>query len=315
LPRSLQKLWEQSSDQAGLTVLATPNFLFADGRELLATSVPQIVEPLKGLLIPDVSGALLTATIADNQLFAELRLSPAGGVSLAQLTRTLDQQVQAWPTWAENFVVDNNPDASWRLLAIRMPAMFRFVSAQIRVGVSGGLPTANVYLPDQAAAQVSLATMFALNMTSQAGGASVASETPVLTLDEMLDRKMSVSFDQESLEFAIDAIVAEFAGSLPKGSELPPVRIIGSDLEKMGITQNQQIRDFSKTDMPLRTVLTDLVLGANPDKTATGPADQKQALVWVISVDPNSPGDPAILVTTRVASQDKYTLPKEFVGE
>lgn len=312
LPRSLQKLWDQSSDQASVTVMATPNFLFADGRELLATSLPQIVKPLRSLLIPDVSGALLTATVADEKLFAELRLAPAGGVSQAQLTRTLDEQVKAWPTWAENFVVDNNPDSSWRLLAIRMPAMLKFVSGQVRVGVAGGLPTANVYLPDQAAAQVSLATMFAMNTTSQAGEMTVASDTRALTLDEMLDRKMSVSFDQESLEFAIDAIVDEFAGSLPKGSELPPVRIIGSDLEKMGITQNQQIRNFAKTDIPLRTVLTDLVLGANPDKTATGPADPKQALVWVISDDPESPGNPAILVTTRVASQDKYTLPKEF---
>ena len=129
----------------------------------------------------------------------------------------------------------------------------------------------------------------------------------------MLDRKMSVSFDQESLEFAINVIVEEFQQSLPPGSTMPPVRVIGGDLQLMGITQNQQIRNFQKTDLPLRTVLTDLVLGANPDKTATGPDDPKQALVWVVVDDPESPGKKAILVTTRKASEGKYELPKEFV--
>ena len=47
----------------------------------------------------------------------------------------------------------------------------------------------------------------------------------------------------------------------------------------MGITQNQQIRDFAKTDIPLRKVLTDLLVGANPDKTATGPTDPEAGLV------------------------------------
>ena len=128
----------------------------------------------------------------------------------------------------------------------------------------------------------------------------------------MLSRKMSVSFDQESLEFAIDAIVGDYRRTLPAGSKLPPVKIIGSDLQLMGITQNQQVRTFTKTDLPLRTVLTDLVLGANPDKSATGPKDVKQALIWVLVEDPENPSQKAILITTRQAAENKYDLPEEF---
>ncbi len=128
----------------------------------------------------------------------------------------------------------------------------------------------------------------------------------------MLNRNMSVDFDQESLEFGINVIVDQFEVDLPDGSTMPRVRIVGGDLEKAGITQNQQIRDFSKQDLPLRTVLTDLLLGANPDKTATGPQDPKQALVWVVATNDSVPGGVEILVTTRAASAGVYELPAEF---
>jgi hypothetical protein len=51
---------------------------------------------------------------------------------------------------------------------------------------------------------------------------------------------------------------------------------------------------------------------ANPDRTANGPADPKQALIWVVADDPQNPGDKAILVTTRSAAEGKYQLPDEF---
>ena len=90
---------------------------------------------------------------------------------------------------------------------------------------------------------------------------------------------------------------------------------IGGDLEKKGITQNQQIRNFDKTDQTLRSVLTDLVLGANPDKTATGPKDPKQSLVWVVHPQGKPAGECEILVTTRDAAAGQYTLPVEFQAD
>ena len=194
--------------------------------------------------------------------------------------------------------------------------MMRFVVDQMRFGISDEAVVANTYLPQQAVLQVTLATLLALNTPPEAAaGIATAQAGRSLSLDEMLERKMSVSFAQESLEFAVDAIVSDFKRTLPPGSTLPPVRILGADLQLMGITQNQQVRDFDKSDVPLRTVLTDLVLGANPDKTATGPKDPKQALIWVISDDPENPGQKAIMVTTRQAAESKYELPREFRTE
>ncbi len=314
LPPSLQRLWSRSSDQADLVVLVTPNFLFADARSMLVSVVPELVRPLRAVLIPDIAGALVTADVVDEGLYAEVRVVPSGSVSEAVLMRQLTAAIGDWPQWADRFVQDSVPDASWRLLANRLPSMMRFVSGETRFGISGGNVVANVYLPARAASQVPLTLLLALN-TRAGASTAVAVVTPAkaLTVQEMLDRKMSVSFDQESLEFAINTIVDEFKRSLPPGSSMPPVRIIGGDLEKMGITQNQQIRDFSKSDLPLRKVLTDLVLGANPDRTASGPNDPKQALVWVVTDDPESPQKKVILVTTRAAAENQYELPDEFV--
>ncbi|MGI9472506.1 MAG: serine/threonine protein kinase, partial [Rubripirellula sp.] len=181
---------------------------------------------------------------------------------------------------------------------------------------SEGAVVANTYLPARAVPQVTLATLLAMN-TPVNGTVAVATPKaqPPLTVEEMLNRKMSVSFEQESLEFAIDSIVSAFEDKLPRGSTMPSVRIIGGDLQLMGITQNQQVRDFTKTDIPLRQVLTDLVLGANPDKTATGPQDEKQALIWVVADDEDNPGKKLILVTTRQAAEGKYELPQEFLAD
>ncbi|MEM1070995.1 MAG: serine/threonine protein kinase, partial [Planctomycetota bacterium] len=201
-------------------------------------------------------------------------------------------------------------DASWRLLASKLPGMMGFVSDQFRYGISDSVIIANAYLPVEAVPQVSVAVAFAMNTTGQAVSTATVSAEPPLTVEEMLDRKMAVSFDQESLEFALDAIVQAFREDLPKGSTMPPTRIIGADLEAGGITQNQQVVNFSKSDIPLRTVLTDLVVGANPDKSSTGPKDPKQALIWVVNKD--SSGKTEILITTRKAADGKYELPAEF---
>ena len=53
LVRSLQSLWNQTSVESELVILMTPNFLFADGREMINASVPEFLEPLNRWLIPD----------------------------------------------------------------------------------------------------------------------------------------------------------------------------------------------------------------------------------------------------------------------
>lgn len=315
LVRNLKTLWERTSTESDLVVLMTPNFLFADGREMIAASVPEFRDPLNRWLIPNASGLSLSADVSDRRLYVELRQSPSGSATPAILLKQFRESVSQWQSWADNFLLNSKQDSSWLLLATRMPLMFRFVSQQIRSTIDQDTMVASAYLPVDAAAQTGLAALLAMNTPLDATTTDTDSGTQKpLSVAELLERKMSISFTQESLQFAVAGVVDEFSASLPSGSTMPPVRIIGGDLEKKGITQNQQIRGFERSDQTLRSVLTDLVLGANPDKTATGPTDPKQSLVWVV----HPPGQPAskceILVTTRDAAEGKYELPDEFVS-
>ncbi|MGV3484282.1 MAG: hypothetical protein ACO1RT_07680 [Planctomycetaceae bacterium] len=313
LARSLQQLWDTSSVDADLVALTIPNFLFADGRELLRRYAPRAVEPLRSVLIPDVAGAIVSMSFQD-AWYVETRFTPSGTVSAPAMLQSLQPRIDALPAWAESFAIDTSVDASWRAMAIRLPQYMRAVADQTRYGVSQTLPTANLYLPREAAPQVILATTLALSSPESAPVVATTEAAPMqpLTAEQMLDKTLSVSFDQESLQFAVEMIRDEFVRSLPPGTPPPTIAIIGGDLEKMGITQNQQIRDFQMKDKPLREALTELARQANPDKSVTSLTDPKQSLVWV--VDPSAdPKMPTILITTRIAAEAKQIpLPKEF---
>jgi serine/threonine protein kinase len=318
LPRSLRSLWDATDQNADICVLVTPNFLFADGRSLLKRFVPEAIDPLRRVLIPNTSAVLLMAE-ADSQsndssqVYTEVRFSASGGITDASLAQSIRETIRQWPEWAETFLTDARPDDSWQALAQRLPQMIQYAADRVRVGVVNRMAVANVYLPSVAVPQLSLGTVLAMN--TPMGGANIpaGSEGESLSIEQILDRPMSVSFGQESLEFAIDAILDSLGQQLPSGNEVPTIKIIGGDLQLMGITQNQQIRDFAKQDIPLRDVLTDLVVAANPDKSATGPADLKQSLIWVVVKESE---DRQILVTTRQAAEaKKYELPPEFQTE
>lgn len=313
---SMAAAWRRTSAQADVVVMAVPNFLFADGRNLLRRYVPRAVEPLRQMLIPDVSVAVATFDMR-SQWYGELSLVPGGGSSPAGLLRELRQRIERLRQSSEAFLADAGIPPSWRVMAFRLPNFLSALADQTRFGISDQLPVVNFYLPAAAAPQLSLATLLAL---SSGEGAAVtttaaAQESPkTMSISEMLNTPMSISFDQESLEFAIGMIGEEFARSLPAGALPPKITIIGGDLEKSGITQNQQVRDFQMRDQPLREVLTELVAGANPDKTATSTADDKQTLIWVVA-PASTPEAPELLVTTRpAAASDGYELPEEFVS-
>ncbi len=325
LPRALEMAWGASSDQADVVAVISPNFLFADGRNLLQRHAPGAIAPLRDLLIPNVTAALVMFDTS-NAWYGEVRLVPGGTSSPAALMRVLQERTAELPALGEAFVVQSDVAASWRALAIRLPQYLRALQEQTRFGVSQAMPTANFYLPAEAAPQVALASLLALSTSgapASSGGTSAgtmnatpasAPQSQPISIEQLLDTPLSISFDQESLETAVSMIGEEFARSLPEGAARPQITIIGGDLEKSGITQNQQVRDFQMRDVPLRNVLTQLVLGANPDKTATGPADPKQSLIWV--VDPAAtPQTPALLITTRPQAQAKgYALPREFTA-
>jgi hypothetical protein len=324
LPRSLRSLWNKTDTSAQFCALSLSNFLFADGRSLLQNSVPEAVDRFKSVLIPNTSAVLWVADWNGTDTFlapvySEVRFFAAGNITPISLSNLIAKAIDDVPVWADSFAAKAQPDDRWRPLFDRLPNMIQFAADRIRVGLDQNTAVANVYLPAVAVPQLSLGTILALNTPVRDSSDIDPAAMESLTVSEILNRPMSVSFGQESLEFAIDAIADSLKQQLPKGTPVPEIKIIGSDLQLMGITQNQQIRDFSKQDLPLRQVLTDLVVAANPDKSASGPSDKKQSLIWVVAdlnEDANDSGNQQarILVTTRQAAEaKKYAIPKEFL--
>ena len=84
--------------------------------------------------------------------------------------------------------------------------------------------------------------------------------------------------------------------------------IRGQDLQLDGITRNQLFA-IDLADRPAEEILVEILRRANPDKTATGPADPRQKLVYVVGPD-------AIIITTRSQAAERgESLPAAFQGE
>jgi hypothetical protein len=132
-------------------------------------------------------------------------------------------------------------------------------------------------------------------------------------VEELLQRQLTITFGQESLEFAVQSVETAIGDSF---SALPfafSIKILGGDLQRNGITRNQQIRDFDARNRTIAEILTAMVMQANPIKTVQSPDEEDQQLVWVIGPDPADPAQTSILLTTRAAAREKnYTLPLIF---
>ncbi len=311
LPRFAENLWKESSTSSDLVVLALPNFLFADARNLLLKGAPELEAPLKQTLQGSVAAIMLSAESADDLVYAEMRAIPSGNITVPQLLNTLRQSIQAWPSWAELFNADYSPDPSWKLLAGRLPSMFRFLINHTRFGATSDAVIANAYVPGNAATQISLGTLLAMNTKPGAGGAvtSSAGASKPLTIEQILNQKISIEFGKETLEDTIALISDELKNGLPANTKSPPIRLVLSEMRKDGITQNQSIVDFKKSGIPIRQVLTDVVRAVNPDPEATGSNDPRQVLIWIIGK--TASGETEIQVTTRGGAAGKE-LPTEF---
>ena len=114
-----------------------------------------------------------------------------------------------------------------------------------------------------------------------------------------MKKKTTLQFPREELEAAL-SMLAEDVGV--------PIIIRGHDLQLDGITRNQ-LFGIDISDRPAGEILVEMLRRANPDKTATGPADPRQKLVYVLGPD-------AIYITTRSAAAGRgEELPAEFQPE
>jgi serine/threonine protein kinase len=314
LRREMARLAKTLDADRHVTLLVYPPFLWNDdGEPLFAGDRRRLREPLSWLL----GDGLLAAAVSTHQggaLYTEARLIGSLDNQPRELAADFRERLGTIPTGIEDYVVQLSPPPYWKKLAFRFPGMVRALDANLRVGVEEDQAIINCILPPTAAHNLLLGAE--LVVATAPGPAVAAAEPPAgpKTIDEVLAVKTTYTFDSQSLEFAMRDLAIDVQDRI-KGSPVAfEIKIIGTDLEKDGITRNQTIRDFKHEDRPVADILTALVMKANPITTVKDPSETNQKLIWVVGPDPDNAAKQIILITTRAAAATKnYQLPAPFL--
>jgi hypothetical protein len=314
LRREIGQLLQVSDNQRHVTILFAPNFLFGDGQELFSGDLSRAMRPLEWFLGTGLKSGLVSLHFSDHFYF-EMRMESDIQTDRFQLASLVRGRMAEIPGKIESYIAELNPHPYWRLVAFRYPAMVRFLHEHTRIGVDGSHAMVNAVLPVHAAHNLVFGGEMVIASTPGVAVAASPSAKPAgpKTLAELLKAKVSISFAQESLEFSMQNIVTEVKSAYPETGFDFQIKILGSDLEKDGITRNQQVRDFNQQGKPLDEVLTAIVLKANPITTVKSADELDQKLIWVIGPNPDNPEQQIVLITTRAAAaQKKYNLPEIF---
>ena len=308
LPPSIDRIATAMPADVDLGLLAGPNFFFTEGRPWLSRRIPDWTDDLRQFFIPDIAAFSITLHHAGDNLYVENRLMPAGNqtpIGLLQRTRSIVSRLPQIAATKTDSIIDDQP---WYPLAAAFPNMLSFVADNLRSDIVDSVVVANTYLPATAASQITVAGWIVANAPVRPLETIVQQTVPE-TIASWLKVRLDVSIAQESLQLALSTIRDQITGLFPAGTSVPAMEILGGDLQLDGITQNQQIRDFKLSDQTLGDVLTALCVAANPDKTATGPSDPKQKLIWVARQN-------QIVLTTRAAAQKRgEVVPPVFVSD
>jgi hypothetical protein len=315
LRRQLDVLLQNTDSRSDFTLVAAPSFLLGDARELW-NSAPLSAVVLRTILNDEVQGVSLSSSFQP-KLYSELRLVLSDPKNAGKRSSELRESLEQLPNKLEASFVNSPAPTYWRAIAARFPQMVRSVAKNSRFGIEDGQIVANVYLPSDSLSNLLVGSWMSLQnpMSNIASTLPSSPTTSVVTktVDQMLDSPMNIAFEQESLEMGLAAIATEFNDSVLKNQSSLRMSINGTAFQKEGITQNQQVRNFVQKEIPLRTVLTDLVRRANPVTTVQSPTEKDQKVVWIVLDDPENAGGKKIELTTRTwATDNKVTLPKEF---
>jgi hypothetical protein len=298
----MQDLLSDADAGRAFTLIGDPRFLRASGAELIDGAQP--LRAALAWLMNEQTSAIALSAHWDENFFIELRAEPAVGVPARRLAVELHQRIDAAPDRVEEYILASSWQPYGREVLTRLPRMLRALARYTRTEVDERQALARTYLPAAAGHNLLMGAELLLTESSAeppAAGADAAAP-PSQNLEDRLAAKTSLAFPKDSLEGALE-LLAEDAGI--------EIAIEGADLQAEGITKNQSLT-LDARDRSVAEILVEILCRANPDRTAQGPADPKQKLVYV--VEPASAGGAGrIIVTTRRAANTRgQPLPAEF---
>ena len=294
------------------TVFFVRSALFnSEGQKLMQGALAKLNRPFDLFLHDSINGVLLSFHL-DHGTYLEMMLEHNIDIRTEELGQAIDETLSSTRDNIIKYVASLSSNEYWNQVKALFPGMLVQLRKEIRIGVEHRHLVANCWLPPTALENLIVASELTLSSTP---GVEVAVAKPKIpqSLDELLKTKRSIDIVSQDLINCIEVFKNEINDDFGNLSFPFDIKLLGNDLRADGITQNQRISDFSRTDKPVSVILTDMLFQANPDKNATGPKDPRCKLVWVIAEDPNQPGQEIILITTRTAAKNKgWELPPDF---
>src|SRR4051794_17895891 len=307
LRRDIERLIDHTDAQRHVTIILAPNSLFSEGQSIFAGELSALRQPLFWFLGDELSGAALSMHWDEN-FFLELIATPTLDTPPEKASRIFAGRVAQVPDKLEKFVATLNVEAYDRLLVTRLPAMLRKLNAYTRTGADRDHAVLRCYLPLAAGHNLLMGTELAL-AESQAGGSQPARtsqtasvpEQPGTSVRDALAKIASLRFAKDTLEAALEQLSQAIG---------VPIVIRGPDLQADGITKNQSF-GIDVSNKPAEEILVQVLRLANPDKEATGPADPRQKLVYI--VEHKADKTEQIVITTRAKAAERHDeLPAVF---
>jgi len=307
LVRDMQRLVDVTDDQRLATLLFPTKFFRASGNDLLQGTAKQLEMALRQVVGDDTTTVALCAHWDEN-FFFELQSTVSFNTRPHRFLEAVANRLSESSEALEKSLTDVSLHPYGKQVLSRLPAMLRQFSNFTRVGNERGVSVVRCYLPLPAGHNLLAATELMLNCREDLGqpGQIAADLTPAQgrpqSVAEALQRPTTLAFPKETLQKALEILSEDLGVS---------IQLRGRDLQLEGITKNQSFSIDLREQKAAEILLAILQL-ANPDRTATGPADPKQKLVYVIrEAADGKPG--AIVVTTRIAAKKQdLQLPDVF---
>ena len=297
--RDMQRLLDQTDVRRSVTVVFDTRFLKTEGHELLQGNA----EPIEELLAEiggDEATAIALSADWDDSLFLELRSNVTLNVRPYLHAEKREQWITDATERLRSALAEESMHPYGRQVVQRLPNMLRVLSEYTRGGQDEQTSVLRCYLPTVAGHNLLMAGELLLSLPEGSSAAETSQQAP-RTIHEKLDQTTSLVFTKDTLEQALKLLGDDI------GVE---IRIAGSDLQLEGITKNQSF-GIELRDKSAREILEAILALANPDRTATGLADVKQKLVYVLQDAESTDG--VIVVTTRAAAAKRGDqLPQAF---
>ena len=316
---SLNRMAIDADNDRHINLFFLRSALFNDEGKDLMGNWASWVQPELRLLIPDEMRAGTISLHVDHGSYLELRLDQQIEIKPEAMAKTLKMRLQQQRDLIGPFVSGLASNSYWDQIRMRYDQMLSELTTHWRWDVEFGDVVANAWLPPMAAPNLIAGSELSLSFSrSQQVSATAASDLQLpKNLTELLATKRSLKItNPPDLNVLLSDIQSEVRDQY---LQLPfefNIRLMGNDLQKEGITQNQRPGELNIEDKSLADILTSVMTSSNPNRNITGADDPNCKLVWVVAADPEDESRQAVLITTRAAAQKKgYTLPPAFVEQ